>query len=302
MQPPVLPRPDLTRLGIHYRRIPVLSIGKDVYLDTRLIIQKLEELYPSKPKLGADGLEEKAIERLLEALVIDGGIFTRASQLLPTDLPLLKDPKFQRDRADFTGGRPSKESAAALRPEALNEIKNAMEMLETTLLADGRDWILKTERPSLADIEAVWPFHWLISLPGALPPAQVSAKHFPKVYSWVARFQKAVSSATAVQDKPRKVTGEEAHGMIIKAPYNEGDGRVDETEPAAAFHSLRKGSPVALWPTDTGTGHKDTGKLVGLSSKEIVLEMATGGDGVRLHAPRHGFRLRPSSPGVVASL
>lgn len=282
-----------------YRRIPVLSIGKDVYLDTRLIIQKLEALHPALPRLGAQGLEQKAIERLLEALTIDAGIFTRASQLLPTDLPLLKDPEFQKDRADFTGVKLTKETAAALRPEALNEIKNAMELLETTLLADGREWILKTEKPSLADIEAVWPFHWLIGLPGALPSDQVSAKQFPRLYAWVARFQKAVSAAATTQSRAKKVSGEEAHGMIAKAPYNDGEGRVDDSEPAVALHGLRRGSSIAVWPTDTGAAHKDIGKLVGLDSKEIVLE--TEVDGVRLHAPRHGFRFRPS-PGVASSL
>jgi hypothetical protein len=33
------------------------------------------------------------------------------------------------------------------------EIKSAFEFLETSILADGRDWVLKTSGPSLADIE-----------------------------------------------------------------------------------------------------------------------------------------------------
>ena len=36
-QPIVLPRKDLEELGITYRRIPVLAIGKDVYCDSSLI-------------------------------------------------------------------------------------------------------------------------------------------------------------------------------------------------------------------------------------------------------------------------
>ncbi len=43
-----------------------------------------------------------------------------------------------------------------MRPEALVEIRGAFELLEMTLLADGRDWILKTENPSLADIEGMF--------------------------------------------------------------------------------------------------------------------------------------------------
>lgn len=201
--------------------------------------------------------------------------------------------------------RLSREAAAALRPEALNEIGNAMELLETTLLADGRDWILGTEGPSLADIEAVWPFHWLVGLPGALPPDQVSAERFPRVYAWVARFQGAVTAAKAKQPRPRDVSGEEAQRTIVEAPYHEPGCGIDETEPVVGFHGLRKGSAVAVWPTDTGSSYKDTGRLVGLNSKEIVLETETKtearGQGVRLHAPRHGFRIRPS-PNAASSL
>ncbi len=47
IQPPIMPRPDIARLGIRHRRIPVMSIGRDVYLDTRLQLQKLESAFPS---------------------------------------------------------------------------------------------------------------------------------------------------------------------------------------------------------------------------------------------------------------
>ena len=43
-----LPRPDITdRLGIGYRRIPLLAIGNDVYCDTSLIIPVLERTFSS---------------------------------------------------------------------------------------------------------------------------------------------------------------------------------------------------------------------------------------------------------------
>jgi glutathione S-transferase len=301
LQPPIIPRPDLARLGIKYRRIPILSIGRDVYLDTRLIIQKLEQLYPSIPKLGASSAEDKALERLLEHLVVDGGVFSSAMRLIPADLPLLKDPKFQRDRADFTGQKLTRETAAALRPEAVNEIRATMAMLETTLLADGREWILKSDKPTLADIEAVWPLHWLSSMPGALPADQVSATQFPKVYAWIQRFQTAVSAAKAAQPKPTTVSGEQAEEIITKAQFNEDGGQVDATDGLVTFHGLAQGKKVALWPTDTGANHRDVGKLVSITATEFVIEPEAEGGKVRLHAPRHGFRLRPAD-GPTANL
>lgn len=80
-------------------------------------------------------------------------MFPRAGQLLPLDIPLMRDPKFQRDRQQFNGRSWDSAQMAKNRPEAAAHIRDAFEFLETTLLADGRDWILKTEKPSLADIE-----------------------------------------------------------------------------------------------------------------------------------------------------
>lgn len=53
----------------------------------------------------------------------------------------------------LTGKPWSVEAMERARPEHLTYIRGCFEFLETTLLADGREWVLKTDRPSLADIE-----------------------------------------------------------------------------------------------------------------------------------------------------
>ncbi|TLD12318.1 uncharacterized protein PgNI_03344 [Pyricularia grisea] len=288
LQPPIMPRPDLSEeLGISYRRIPVLSIGRDVYLDTRLILSKLEESHPSVPKLGASEPQSKGVQRLLAALTLDTGIFFAAMGLLPRDLPALKDPNFQKDRASFIKEKPM--GGWLSRADAVNKIRDAMELLETTLLADGRDWILQTEKPSLADIEAIWPFHWLITLPGspALPSDQVSAELFPRVFAWIQRFDKAVGAAGSSGSKPRKLKGKEAAQLILASRLNDDYAEADLT--AADGEGLTRGSMVRLWPTDTGSGHRDAGKLVHMDQAEIVIENLRG---VRVHAPRQGFKVR----------
>jgi glutathione S-transferase len=152
-----MPRPDLAALGVQYRRIPVLAIGKDVYCDTRLILQKLEELFP-QGALGAQDADGKALERLLEIWSTDGGVFARAVQLIPPDSPLTSDPKFRKDREDFGGGRSwARENILRGRPEAMVHMKQAFELIETTLLADGRAWIRKMTEPTLADIQGSYP-------------------------------------------------------------------------------------------------------------------------------------------------
>jgi len=123
-----------------------------VYSDTRIILRKLEEMFP-EGRLGASQADQKAVEKLFEIWAIEAGLFVRSSQLIPPSMPLLDDPKFTKDREEFSGRSWSKENIAANRPEAVAYIRNAFKFLETTLLADGRDWILKTDKPSLADIE-----------------------------------------------------------------------------------------------------------------------------------------------------
>lgn len=151
MQPPTLPRPDVKALGVSYRRIPIVAIGKDIYSDSRLILHKLEKLFPDGA-MGASEPDQRAVERLLEKWTIDS-VFGRAATLIPPELPLLQDPKFAADREDFSGRSWKANDLARLRPEALAHVRDAFQLMESTLLADGRDWILKTSKPSLADIE-----------------------------------------------------------------------------------------------------------------------------------------------------
>jgi hypothetical protein len=195
----------------------------------------------------------------------------------------------------------------ALRAEALCEIRRAMALLEDTLLADGREWVLGSgggaaaedgrTGPTLADIEAVWVFHWMIGIPGALfDDGYVSAERFPLVYAWVARFQAAVWAAKAGV-VVKEIDGEGAaatlKGQKEGVGYFEEEGVVDASDPIVKVYGLEKGSRIEVWPTDSGAGHRDQGRLVSLDAEEVVWETDVG---VRVHAPRHGFRVRLVRP------
>jgi glutathione S-transferase len=286
-----MPRPDIAALGTAYRRIPLLSIGKDIYLDTRLILQKLEILFPPSsvhPSLTSSSASSPIITKLLEHYTIDAGFFNRAAALIPSDMPLLKDPKFTKDREDYTGRSWSKENLDRGRPEALVEVRAAFEFFENTVLVDGREWVLGGTEVDLADIEAVWLFSWLKGLKGALPADYISPTHFPKTFAWINRFD-AVALATMKSNGPApKISGAEAVKAVGNGEWAEEEASVDEKDPS----ELRKGEMVELWPTDSGFSRKDRGRLLGLSTREVVIEGKTEeGKGVRIHAPRHGFRV-----------
>ena len=140
-------------------------------------------------------------------------------------------------------------------------------------------------------LAAVWPFHWLRGLKGALPPSYISAQQFSKTFAWIERFDSAVSSAAKSNGPAKKISGADALKQIGEGGFaeKEGDVSVDGNDPSG----LKKGDEVEVWPTDSGSSRRDRGKLLGLGTGEIVLEgKMEGGKSVRIHAPRHGFRIR----------
>ncbi|KAL4910488.1 hypothetical protein BDW74DRAFT_141345, partial [Aspergillus multicolor] len=295
IQPQILPRPDLTRLGIRYRRIPLLSIGRDVYLDSPLILRTLERVDGAKPPFATTSTpEQRGLEHLLAKLTLETGLFRNIVQILLPNTPLMHNEAFMKDRLDMIGGGPGIDFADFVlsgRPGAILDVKKTFEFLETTLLADGREWLAKTEAPGLADIEMVWPLHWLISVPGALPEEHISAKLFPKVFDWVERFGKAFAEAQKALRTPETLSGEEVAERLKAAAGDEKGDVVDESDPLVQATGLQKGQVVQLWPTDSGARHKTVGRLLGLTDNEITIETVEGDVSVRVHAPRHAFQV-----------
>ncbi|KAJ2901476.1 hypothetical protein MKZ38_001817 [Zalerion maritima] len=341
LQPPILPRPDVNSLGISYRRIPIVSIGRDIYLDTRLQLLKLEEsphLSSISPPLAptaesgcrASIPDTRLMTRLLESWCIDSGLMSVAASLIPLDFPLMKDPKFLKDRAELRSApswpppdssspgaekKPSPEAQAQAakvrRAESLQEAKSAFQLLEDTVFNDGREWIVSgTNFPTVADIEAVWLFHWLIiGMPAALDTSDgapfVTEEEFPRVFAWVRRFDALINEKKKEKNRtPKRVKGEEARRLILGSLWNEEEKGVekgvDEKDSLVQALGLRKGDEVVVHPTDTGKNHKDVGRLVKMDSEEVVWEVKTKeeGEAVRVHAPRHGFRVRNGETSV----
>ena len=234
--------------------------------------------------------------------MIDGGLFARAVQLIPTDLPLLRDPAYYRDRGDFIGAELTRESMFRNRPESVVEVRAAFELFEHAVLADGRAWVLGSERPGLADVEAVWPFHWLTGMKGALPGEVISRETYPRVFAWVARFQEVVSRARKEMEKPTSVNGDEALGIITGSAWNEDDAAVDPSDPVVQAEGLRAGDVVTVHPTDTGSSHREVGTLVSMTLTEVVIAVRAedaNRSAIRVHAPRHGFRVQAGAVKVT---
>lgn len=296
LQPPVMPRPDLSSIGVGYRKIPVMAIGRDAYCDSRLIISKLESIYPGS-HLAPSNPAEAGVRKLFESWTIEGGIFANAVKLMPFWLEngLLRNKAFLDDRQKLMGGvRMTAEMMQAARPAGLQQIQQALDLLETTFLADGRRWILATQEPSLADIDAVWPFEWLIvdkSMRGSLPDERLGEKNYPKVYAWVHRFMDEVQKKKAEGASPTSLDGKSASARIIGA---------ESTSEEVSFDSrnllgLQQGEQVEAYPSDYGQMGKTVGTLVGYTDSEVVLQNEQG---VRVHFPLWNFTIKKARSSV----
>jgi glutathione S-transferase len=284
-----MPRPDLAELNVNYRRIPILAIGKDIYCDSRLIIQKLQERYPDGALTPSSPIDQ-GIKRLLESWTVDGGVFQNSVKLIPYwhSKGNLQDTKFLDDRQKLMGGkRMTAEEMEKGRPDGLVHIRQAFELVESTLLADGRKWILGTEGPTTADIDGVWPFMWTIMDPnmkGCLPEDFISEKKFPRTYEWVRRFNDAVKERQTDGSRPTKLDGKQVKDGILKTTADPESPAFIQDDPLG----YSKGDEVEVYPSDYGFTHKDRGVLVGLTLSEVVIRNSQG---FHLHFPRWNFRI-----------
>lgn len=79
-------------------------------------------------------------------------VFKSAATVISTDLDLMKDEGFQKDREELWGRGWGKEEQDNLRPAGLANMRANFDFLEN-LLGDGRLWILGgKEGPMLADL------------------------------------------------------------------------------------------------------------------------------------------------------
>ncbi|KAF2131843.1 hypothetical protein P153DRAFT_429100 [Dothidotthia symphoricarpi CBS 119687] len=295
IQPPVMPRPDLSSLDVAYRRIPLMAIGKDVYCDSRLIISKLESTYPNStlaPATSADA----GVRKLFESWTVDGGIFINAVKLMPYWTPgsFLSNEAFVDDRAQLSGRRMTAELMKAGRPNGLQHIRQALDMLENTFLADDRKWILDTKEPSLADLDAIWPFAWLILdqfMKGALSEEHINETIYPKTYAWVRRFMVEVEKGKGRSPEPNTLDGKIMSNRILGSSTSPEVTTFIVNDPLM----VQAGDEVEVFPSDYGQNNKDRGTLVGLTTHEVVIRNKKG---LHLHFPRWNYCIEKLAPDV----
>ncbi|WPG99533.1 Hypothetical protein R9X50_00234900 [Acrodontium crateriforme] len=269
-QPFVLPRPILSAIGITYRRIPVLSIGKDVFCDTISFMDAMQSL------LGSQGLRKSPGDRAFEAWGYRS--FWICLAVVPSKLVT---KELATDRADLFEVF-SRTDFADLRQNAFGELRSLFDTAENEFLTSEGSFIGGANDCGMADIHAIWMIKWAVQTVGVSEEPQLGEKFYPRVWRWINSLQ----NHDGAIEKDQKISQEEAKAIIMGSQYAVPDIGFDANDPVG----LKPGDAAAVEATDAQPGkYPQKGRLVGLSARQAVLEMENG---LRVHFPRVGYTIK----------
>lgn len=161
----MMPRPLLRdNFNLTYRKIPILSIGRELYCDTSLIVEALEHFFPETegfPTLyprAKDGRDYRPLIRGFASYWTDRPLFRIMCGLMPASIWA---SSFGRDREGLIGHQIDAEKLGKKFPENLAKMDLQLSMLEPLFgPANDTGFVFSTSAPSLADISLYYQLDW----------------------------------------------------------------------------------------------------------------------------------------------
>lgn len=270
--PNILPKPDVVALTGGYRRTPFLQIGADIYCDTALICDVLEQLQPT-PSLYPEATQ--ALARIV-AQWADSTLFWAAVTYNRGSSGELPAAVFADRRAmgfDVEWVRPADATAA---------YKSYLERLSGML--NGQSFLLGAE-PCIADFSA---YHALWLAHGREPTSAPLPCHAPALTGWMQHMQSIGHGANTPMSA--------AQAIAIAAnsePAISGQNRL----PVAGWqdeHGIALGSRVTIAAESFGREPTE-GELIAATPTYYSLRRIDDRAGtVHVHFPRMGYVLKPT--------
>lgn len=236
VQPLLLPRPDLQTLGISYRRIPVLAIGKDVYCDSSLITSVIMSRISNQDDIAvckADKAYEEWGTSVFREICMGLFPFEAIS------------PELRKDRASiFPAITRPVEQLKSLRPSALASLQTRMKQIEDSFLSPTSDGpFIGGGKAGLADIHVFFAVRWALKDLGVAKEGDVlGMQAFPRLW-------KAIESLPPYSlDSEGEVTTEAMLQMLKGSEYsaNKGPKGVMDSDPLG----LEAGTKVVVESTE----------------------------------------------------
>jgi len=273
---PIMPRPLLMPLTGGYRRTPVLQVGADIFCDTRVITEYLDQAHP-QPPLHPDtsgwavrSLTAQADTQLFRIVVALSFQPKAAAAMLET---IGKDlaGKFAADRAELVKGS---QGVSTLAPEVAEaELHDMLGHLEAQFAATR--WACGGV-PTLADF-AVYHCLWLLA---NNPVVGELLLPYARVREWMQAM------AGFGQGQRRDMSAEDALGVAREA-----EPMVLQTVSGHLPEGAEIGEAVTVTPVDYGlVPVAGTLDYCTAHACAVLREDPQAGQ-VRVHFPRSGFRI-----------
>ena len=285
----VMPRPEMTSLTGGYRKIPILQIGADIYCDSLLIAQILDQLHPDPPLFPSGLMTNLAVQNWGDAMFRVGAPLAMHENAGNLPAEVIEDRRAYFTFLDF-------DKFADNAPHFRSQFRAKATLLDAQL-ADGRPYLLG-DSPEWADINAFFNI-WMAG--GHIPSAQNMFAPLQNMANWYKRIEalgqgtRTDIDATQAIESARQATPH-AHALthaLTQIDTQQADmQQANKQQKSLADESgLSIGQNVIVTADDYG---KDpiAGKLHLINDWEIVIsrEEAQIGE-LAVHFPRMGFSL-----------
>ena len=282
--PAILPKPDLLSLTGGYRRTPVMQIGADIYCDTALICEVIDQLSP-QPPLYPPAQDASA---RTSAAWFDSALFTASVTYVfqpagaANMLAHLSPAQIQAFTADRKAMRGDTNALRMPLPEAIALLRETFGRLERQFTA-GMRWAAGPEL-SVADFSL---YHNLWFIRRAAELARM-LDAYPLLQDWYARMR------AFGHGESRVIDGADAIAVALASdplPLDGGrPGAADETS-----GGLEPGDAVTVTPTDYARDPV-AGVLLGLSEHRVTLRRQDPRAGaLNVHFPRQLYQVQRAS-------
>ena len=268
---PIPPKTNFTPLTGGYRRMPVLQIGADIYCDSALIIQKLEEICPTPsvfPKetsgiasMIADWADHRAFKWVLVTIYPDfmahmPEVFIQDRKELIPEL----DPERVKD----------------LSPHAFEQFKKFVSFVDMALLNHA---FVAGDAFSVADA-ACYHLFWFAKLS---PRVFAPIESYPRILDWMAKV--AAFPSPKVEDKA------DLYPLGVALDSTPTD--VGDFTNGSDIYGL--GDMVSVSADDYAT-EQIVGEIAKLAPNEIAVRQVSEKLGeIVIHFPRLGFNIQKHS-------
>ncbi|CAL1701069.1 unnamed protein product [Somion occarium] len=294
--PVTLPRPELAeKLGVTYRRIPVLAIGNDVYCDTSLIASVLERRFPPSegykslfPPRKGGGKADTGLVKALTMYWTDRAVFPLAANSLPySKFP----PAFIKDRSAWLGTQIDPKEVEARHPIVKSQIVSHLSLIEEQL-SDGREWLLDTETPGLADLSSHFILSWIRYFRNLKDLFESGT--FPSSVSWLTRIAGYIDKLNKENVAPFEAIDATKAAETICSALSSVHESVDFDDSEAGRLKVEQGEIVSVVPSDNAKV-PTIGKLLALNREQVVIETRGSVGTVLCHFPRLEFAVEAQS-------